>query len=181
MRKHDIHLTRSQLVAIASMTLALAACGRDARSARATAGDSGIAVGFATATQPVAASVARDRAEAKSLAASRPADAMEGATAASPAPPPSNQAAPRLDMGAPLPPASDPAGAMLVRNGQATLEVRHLDDAVTKIRQTAQQFGGFVANTALRNGKDEQPSASLELRVPTAQFDALLGALRSLG
>ena len=181
MRKHASHLTRSQLVAIASMTLALAACGRDARSTTATSTDSGGGAGFATSTQPVAASVARDRAEAKTLVASRPAEAMEGAFAARPAAPPSNQAVPRLDMGAPLPPASDPAGAMLVRNGQASLEVRHLDDAVTKLRQTAQQFGGFVANTALRNGKDEQPSASLELRVPTAQFDGLLGALRTLG
>ena len=181
MRKHASHLTRSQLVAIASMTLALAACSRDSRSTTATSIDSGGSAGFAVSTQPVAASVARDRAEAKALVASRPAAAMEGAIAASPAAPPSNQAVPRLDMGAPLPPASDPAGAMLVRNGQASLEVRHLDDAVTKLRQTAQQFGGFVANTALRYGKDEQPSASLELRVPTAQFDGLLGALRTLG
>jgi hypothetical protein len=85
------------------------------------------------------------------------------------------------EVGEPLPAASDPAGAMLVRHGQASIEVRRVDDAVLRVRQAAQQLGGFVANTALRNGKDEQPSASLELRVPTAQFDQLLNELKAFG
>jgi len=83
--------------------------------------------------------------------------------------------------GALLPPPTDPAGAMLVRHGQASIEVRRLDDAVPHIRQAARQLGGFVANTALRNGRDEQPSASLELRVPTSQFDVLVGGLKAFG
>jgi hypothetical protein len=77
--------------------------------------------------------------------------------------------------------AADPSGAMLVRRGQASVEVRHLDDAVTRVRQTATQFGGYVANTALRAGRDEQRSASLELRVPTSQFDQLVTSLGGLG
>jgi hypothetical protein len=83
---------------------------------------------------------------------------------------------------APLLPAGvDPSGAMLVRHGQASVEVKRVDDAVTKVRQTAAQFGGFVANTALTGGKDQQRAATLEIRVPTAQFDALLAALNGLG
>jgi uncharacterized protein DUF4349 len=85
-----------------------------------------------------------------------------------------------LSLGVPLP-ATDPSGAMLIRHGQASVEVRRLDDAVTKVRQTAAQFGGFVANTSLRSGKDEQHAANLEIRVPTAQFDALLAALGGFG
>ena len=56
-----------------------------------------------------------------------------------------------------------------------------MEDSAGRARQTAAQFGGFVANTSLRNGKDELHSATVELRVPTAQFDALVGSLTSLG
>ena len=76
---------------------------------------------------------------------------------------------------------ADPAGAMLLRQGQATLEVRHVDDAVARVRQAAAQFGGFVANASVRGGRDETRAASLELRVPSAQFDALVAALGGLG
>jgi hypothetical protein len=80
-----------------------------------------------------------------------------------------------------LPSGVDPSGAMLVRHGQASVEVKHVDDAVTKVRQTAAQFGGFVANTSFRGGRDEQRAATLEIRVPTGQFDALVAALGGLG
>ena len=85
-----------------------------------------------------------------------------------------------LSLGSPMP-SIDPSGAMLVRNGQASVEVKRVDDAVAKVRQTAAQFGGFVANTSLVSGRDEHRSATLELRVPTAQFDALVTALGGLG
>ena len=77
--------------------------------------------------------------------------------------------------------APDPAGAMLVRHGQASVEVKHVDDAVTRVRLVAAQYGGFVANASLRAGKDEQRAATLEIRVPTGQFDALVAALGGLG
>lgn len=136
------------------------------------------------------------KADATTTAASAP---MSGAVAALAGPPvpearmiASDAAAPEpspaapmnelsRETGAPLPPSSDPAGAMLVRHGQASIEVRRVDDAVLRIRQSAQQLGGFVANTALRNGRDEQPSASLELRVPTARFDELISGLKAFG
>ena len=91
-------------------------------------------------------------------------------------------AVPRADasLGTPMP-SIDPTGAMLVRHGTASIEVKAVDDALSRIRQTAAQFGGFVGNTALRTGKDEERSATLQLRVPSAQFDAAVGALSQLG
>ena len=77
--------------------------------------------------------------------------------------------------------AVDPAGAMLLRQGQASLEVRHVDEEVARVRQAAAQFGGFVANASVRGGRDETRAASLELRVPSGQFDALVAALGGLG
>ena len=79
------------------------------------------------------------------------------------------------------PPTADPAGTMIVRHGQASIEVQKVEGAVARIRQTAGQFGGFVGNTSLVTGKEEQKTATLELRVPSAQFDAVVGALNQLG
>jgi hypothetical protein len=75
----------------------------------------------------------------------------------------------------------DAGGAMLIRNGRATVQVTRLDDAVTRLRQTAAQLGGFVANTAIVGGKEEHRSATLEIRVPSGQFDAVVTALGGLG
>jgi hypothetical protein len=106
------------------------------------------------------------------------------APAVAPAPAPQSNAAGAgradVSLGTPIP-AIDPTGAMLVRHGQASIEVRTVDEAVSRMRQTAAQFGGFVANTALRTGKDEQRSAMLQLRIPSAQFDGVVGALSQLG
>lgn len=77
--------------------------------------------------------------------------------------------------------AADPTGAMLVRQGEASLEVQRLDDGVTKVRQTAAQLGGYVANTSVSSGTDQLHTATLQIRVPTTKFDALLAALPSLG
>jgi hypothetical protein len=77
--------------------------------------------------------------------------------------------------------APDAAGAMLIRNGQASVQVTRLDDAVTRLRQTAAQLGGFVANTAIVGGREEHRSATLEIRVPSGQFDAMVTALGGLG
>jgi len=174
MRKHSFHLTNPRLAAAAIVVLLVGACSRDTRSSDAGKSDS----------SGLLASVNQGVGVARGVAASM--SAVTTAPAASPALAASAkeivaQSAMATDAGAPLPPASDPAGAMLVRHGEASVEVRHVDDAVSRIRQTAAQFGGFVANTAVRTGKDEQPSASLEVRVPTAQFDGLLAALRTVG
>jgi hypothetical protein len=59
--------------------------------------------------------------------------------------------------------------------------VKRLDDGVTALRQTAAQLGGFVANVTLSSGKDERHTGTLQVRVPSEKFDALLAALSSLG
>jgi len=85
-----------------------------------------------------------------------------------------------LSLGTPIP-SIDATGAMLVRHGQASIEVRGVDAAVVSVRQAAAKLGGFVANTSLRSGKDEQRSATIELRVPSDRFDGLLSELGHLG
>ena len=191
MRKNTSRLTVRQLAIAGVLAALLQGCGRPSakESSSDAPGDAGsIALRRTDVARavPFSGAASAPRVDAKAETMERlmtqavEADAPESAPVAGNAPP-ANRAAPAMNVGGPLPPASDPAGAMLVRHGEATVEVRHIDDAVATIRQTAQQFGGFVANTTIRNGRDEQPSAVLEIRVPTAQFDAALGALRALG
>ncbi len=166
MRKHMSH--RLPVVVLTVVVALGGACGTSERDVSTSAARNGA---FKDAPPPVAAPLA-------ATAAPAPAAAERGA----------GTNAGRVDRtsnisfaGALAPSSMDASGAMLVRQGEASLEVRHIDDGVTKVRQTAAQFGGFVANTTLRNGKEEQRGATLEVRVPAGQFEPLLGALSSLG
>jgi hypothetical protein len=181
MRKPSISL-RSRIVQGALVLLVISACDRadQAQSATSTV-TGGVAGNFGSGT------ALRERAtgalsavmsdEAKQLGA----PAMEPASA----PAPSMAGTARssrgdASLGVPLP-TIDPTGAMLVRNGRASVEVKAVDDALARVRQAASQFGGFVANTAVQSGKDEQRSAMLQIRVPSAQFDGLVASLSQLG
>jgi hypothetical protein len=179
MRKRFV-LESSQIVLAAlAISLCIAACDvspAEQRAASASTG-SGPAVETSAAIEgPVADVAARSRPEA--AFSTRSAQSAPVRVNAADAPASAQDRV--LSLGAPLP-ATDPSGAMLIRHGQASVEVKHLDDAVTKVRQAAAQFGGFVANTSLRSGRDEQRAANMEIRVPTAQFDALLAALGGFG
>ena len=180
----------SRIIQAAAVLLLVAACDSEKAGLADSATPASAATGRVTGSIGAGASTsdgfsARDEARSANLAIT------EQAAAAAPGAPPApalqraratSNAAARADVSLGMPmPAIDPAGSMLVRHGRASIEVKTLDEAVTRLRQTAQQYGGFVANTALQSGKDEQRSAMLQLRVPSAQFDAAVAALSQLG
>jgi hypothetical protein len=181
----------SRIIQAAAVLLLVSACSSEkagpADAAASAVGSTGAVVGsVATGAGTSDGFAARDEAQAAKLSVVNQ-DAAASAPAAAPAPAlerssaASNVAA-RADVSLGMPmPAIDPAGSMLVRHGRASIEVKTLDEAVTRLRQTAAQYGGFVANTALQAGRDEQRSAMLQLRVPSAQFDAAVAALSQLG
>jgi HAMP domain-containing protein len=70
---------------------------------------------------------------------------------------------------------------MLVRTGEAVIRVDSLDPAIARVRQLVQRAGGIVGNTAITAGTDEVRRAEMELRIPTAGFDAAVDALSSVG
>ncbi len=175
MRKLRILDIRLPIVVVSTAALLVSACNRGTEPSDTATSSSGRATG-AIASMPMRADFATREVSQGKIEAQKAEIAV-----ASPAAPTSPTSDVTPETGTLLPPASDPAGAMLVRHGQAAVEVRHVDDAVLRVRQAAQQLGGFVANTALRNGRDEQPSASLEVRVPTAQFDELMSGLKAFG
>jgi hypothetical protein len=182
MRKPTPATTRTIVLAALALIL-VASCGKERSADRAAASRlgsvnpadaAGGTTGFAGGDAPLAM-----RAKVMSAAPRMEpvvAEAARKSTDAS-----SNAGAADLtSLGTPMPTA-DPAGTMIVRHGEAAVQVQQLDAAVARIRQTASRFGGFVGNTSLLTGKEENKSATLELRIPSPQFDAVVGALNQLG
>jgi uncharacterized protein DUF4349 len=80
-----------------------------------------------------------------------------------------------------LPARAQQAGAMLIRSGQAVVEVDSLEVGIARVRRLAQEAGALVANTSVQAGREQQRSASLELRVPSDRFDSVVNGLAPIG
>jgi hypothetical protein len=78
-------------------------------------------------------------------------------------------------------PANQAVEPMLIRTGTARVEVDSLEVAVDAVRALASGLGGYVAGTSLQVGRDQARTGTLDLRVPAARFDDVLGGLRPLG
>jgi hypothetical protein len=70
---------------------------------------------------------------------------------------------------------------MVIRTGQAFIEVEKVDDAVLKIRQLAAQVGGYITNSSISGGRDQIRQATLELKVPAPNYDRAVGSLSTIG
>lgn len=87
--------------------------------------------------------------------------------------------------------ASDPAQArradtvavptMLIRTGNAQVEVDSLEEAMQQVRILAQRLGGYIANTQLSGGRDQVRSATLEMKIPSARWGDAIAGLRPIG
>ncbi|MBA3317519.1 MAG: DUF4349 domain-containing protein [Gemmatimonadales bacterium] len=75
----------------------------------------------------------------------------------------------------------DPTTRLIVRTGQASIEVDSLEPAMTEIRRIVQRAGGFVADASVQSGRNQLRQATLELKVPSARFDDLTEGLQPIG
>src|SRR2546422_29724 len=73
------------------------------------------------------------------------------------------------------------ASSMVLRTGQASIEVDSLERAVARVRQLAERIGGYLANTAMQTGRGQLRAATLEVKIPADRFDDGLGGLAGLG
>ena len=71
--------------------------------------------------------------------------------------------------------------SMVIRTGQASIEVDSLDRAVSQVRLLAGRIGGYVANTTMQTGGGQLRSASLEVKFPADRFDEGLSGLAPIG
>ena len=79
------------------------------------------------------------------------------------------------------PTAFDPASRLIIRTGQASIEVDSLERSMAELRRIAQRVGGFVADASVQSGRNQLRSATLELKVPASRFDELTEGLAPLG
>jgi hypothetical protein len=70
---------------------------------------------------------------------------------------------------------------MVIRTGQAFIEVDKVDPAILKIRQLAAQLGGYIANSSISGGRDQIRQATLELKIPAPRYDQAVGSLSTIG
>ncbi|HWN18051.1 MAG TPA: DUF4349 domain-containing protein [Gemmatimonadales bacterium] len=79
------------------------------------------------------------------------------------------------------PTAFDPASRLIIRTGQASIEVDSLESSMAELRRIVQRAGGFVADASVQSGRNQLRSATLELKVPAGRFDELTEGLQPLG
>ena len=72
-------------------------------------------------------------------------------------------------------------GSMLIRVGQASVQVDSLEVGLERIRDIARRTGSVIANTSMEGGRERVRSASLELRIPSARFDDAVNGLAPIG
>jgi len=88
------------------------------------------------------------------------------------------------------PSASDPlqnvnagsaAPTMVIRTGQAFIEVERVDAAALKVRQLAAQVGGYITNSSITGGRDQIRQATFELKIPAPKYDPAVDLLSTIG
>jgi hypothetical protein len=75
----------------------------------------------------------------------------------------------------------DPESRLILRTGQASIEVDSLEPAMAELRQIARRVGGFVADASVQSGRNQLRHATLELKVPSSRFDELTEGLQPIG
>ncbi len=73
------------------------------------------------------------------------------------------------------------APTMVIRNGQAFIEVDKVDPAILRIRQLTAQVGGYITNSSISGGHDQIRQATLELKIPALKYDQAVGSLSTIG
>jgi hypothetical protein len=71
--------------------------------------------------------------------------------------------------------------SMVIRVGQAFIEVEKVDPAILRIRQLAAQVGGYIANSSVSGGRDQIRQATLEVKIPASNYDQAVGDLSTIG
>jgi hypothetical protein len=77
--------------------------------------------------------------------------------------------------------AYDYTSRLIVRTGQASIEVDSLEPSMAELRRIVQRAGGFVADASVQSGRNQLRSATLELKVPSPRFDELTEGLAPIG
>jgi hypothetical protein len=82
----------------------------------------------------------------------------------------------------PHPGRSDSAiSSMIIRTGQASVQVDSLERGVRAVRALSSRVGGYVANSSISSGDEQMHTATLEIKLPAAHFDDVINGLQPIG
>jgi hypothetical protein len=71
--------------------------------------------------------------------------------------------------------------SMIIRTGQASVQVDSLDQGIRAVRALAGRVGGYIANSSIVAGTEQTHSATLEIKIPAARFDDAINGLQPIG
>jgi Domain of unknown function (DUF4349) len=71
--------------------------------------------------------------------------------------------------------------SMIIRTGQASVQVDSLDRGIRAVRALAGRVGGYIANSSIAEGADQMHSATLEIKIPAPRFDDAISGLQPIG
>lgn len=71
--------------------------------------------------------------------------------------------------------------SMIIRTGNAFIEVDSLESAIAAVRVLAEGAGGYIANSSIQTGEGQQRQATLEIKIPSNRYDQALGGLAGIG
>ncbi|MDQ2767615.1 MAG: DUF4349 domain-containing protein [Gemmatimonadota bacterium] len=71
--------------------------------------------------------------------------------------------------------------SMIIRTGQASIEVDSLERGIRAVRSLAGRVGGYVANSSIAAGNEQTHTATLEIKIPSARFDDAISGLQPIG
>jgi hypothetical protein len=75
----------------------------------------------------------------------------------------------------------DPTTRLIIRTGQASIEVDSLEPAMAELRRVAQRAGGFVADASVQSGRNQLRQATLQIKLPANRFDEVTEGLQPIG
>jgi hypothetical protein len=71
--------------------------------------------------------------------------------------------------------------SMIIRTGQAYIEVDSLELGIAQVQRLARTVGGYIANSSIQSGEGQQRSATLEIKVAASRYDQALSGLTGIG
>ena len=77
--------------------------------------------------------------------------------------------------------AQSAAPSMVIRTGDARVEVDSLEIALARLHALATQLGGYIGNTSMQVGEREVRQATVELKMPAERFEAARAGLSGIG
>lgn len=129
------------------------------------------------ARDEISQSSAAGRSDAPALA-EKAASADNLRRAASPVPP---DASSTIQMPSSHTTSDSVVSSMIIRTGQASVEVDSLERGIRAVRSLAGHVGGYIANSSIVAGTEQMHSATLEIKIPASHFDDAISGLQPIG